>query len=710
MNAAEQKSLVDVLRGRARETPDRLAFNFLLDGESLEAPVTYAELDARARAIGAVLQKKGLTGKPVVLLYAPGPEYIAGFFGCLYAGAIAVPAYPPNPSQIRLTVKKLQGIMKDAGCAAVLATSDIVLRLKPLFLLSPSMWRLKWVPTDRVEDSAGDRWVETELTRDHLAFLQYTSGSTGEPKGVMLSHGNLLSNLESIRIGFGYTPDSRGMVWLPPYHDMGLIGGILCPIFTGFPVVLMSPIDFLTKPLRWLQAISKYKATVSGGPNFAYALCVRKISAEDRASLDLSSWKVAFNGAEPIRNEVLESFSQTFKGQGFKKEAFFPCYGLAESALFVTGIPPGRGAVSVVVDSAELEKNKVVLRPDQSTPGDVSSKRLVGCGMSAVAQKMLIVNPDTCEICTDGSIGEVWVSSASVAKGYWKQEERSEKTFRARVKNQHGLGAFLRTGDLGFITASGELYVTGRLKDLIIIRGRNHYPQDIERTVEQATHSVRPGCSAAFAIDVGGDEKLVVVSEVERRFSPTAKRSIVGEGIKNEPERLKELDSEAVFQAIRKAVGHNHEIQIHEIVLVRAGSVPKTSSGKIRRSTTKQAYLSKELHTVATDLFGTGTPKRPLNAVNDSNKNSEAESSNALPRVLHENQPGIEKELREKLAAAMNAPVDSLDVTQPMSSIGLDSLHLVEIGTYIQGRYGIDLSFEKFFGDTSIAALANELA
>ena len=312
MNPANMKSLVEVLRTRAAEQPDQLAFNFLLDGESLEAKVSYSELDARARAIGAVLQKKGLTGKTVVLLYAPGPEYIAGFFGCLYGGAIAVPAYPPNPSQIRLTVKKLQGVMKDAGCAAVLATTDIVRKLKPLFLLSPSMWRLKWIPTDQVESSAGDRWKDTNLTPDHIAFLQYTSGSTGEPKGVMLSHGNLIANLETIQKGFDYTTKSRGVIWLPPYHDMGLIGGILCPIFTGFPVVLMSPIDFLMKPQRWLQAVSKYKATVTGGPNFAYALCVRKISAEDKVKLDLSSLLVAFNGAEPIRNEVLESCAQKF--------------------------------------------------------------------------------------------------------------------------------------------------------------------------------------------------------------------------------------------------------------------------------------------------------------------------------------------------------------------------------------------------------------
>lgn len=705
MKSENHKSLVDLLQKRAAEQPDRLAFNFLLDGESLEAKVSYSELDARARAIGAVLQKKGLTGKTVVLLYAPGPEYIAGFFGCLYGGAIAVPAYPPNPSQIRLTIKKLQGVMKDAGCAAVLATSDLVRKLRPLFLLNPSMWKLKWIPTDQIDTSAGDRWKDTNLTRDHIAFLQYTSGSTGDPKGVMLSHGNLLCNLESIQKVCGYNPDSRGVSWLPPYHDMGLIGGILCPIYSGFPITLMSPIDFLTKPLRWLQAISKYKATASVAPNFGYALCVRKISAEDRAKLDLSSWRIAKNGAEPIRQEVLESFYQTFKEQGFKKEAFFPCYGLAESTLFVTGPAPGRGSFSVLVDATSLEQNKVTLL-DEKEASNANSRRLVGCGVSAPHQKMAIVNPDTCVECEEGTIGEIWISSGSVAKGYWKQPERSEKTFRARIVGKESFGAFLRTGDLGFMTRDGELYVTGRLKDLVIIRGRNHYPQDIERTVEQATHSVRPGCSAAFAVDVNGEEKLVVVSEVERRFTVSAKRNIPGEGLKGEPEKLKPLDSEAVFQAIRRAVAHNHEIQLHEMVLVRAGSIPKTSSGKIRRSTTKQEYLAKKLATIATDSLGNGGTRSRAPEEKTVDQSLERET----PRVIHENHPGIEKELRAKLSTTLGIPVDNLDVSQSMSSIGMDSLSLVEFGTFIQSRYGIDLSFEKFFGDTSISALANELA
>ena len=488
-------NLIQLLQSRAAQQPGRLAYTFLLDGEGEEAHLTYGELERQARAVGACLQGLGLRGERVILLYPPGLEYIAAFWGCLFAGAVAVPAYPPR---LNRNLERLQAVVADARPSAALTNGQTLSRLKPLLHEVPALRALKWVATEEIDICSAERWREPEVEGSTLAFLQYTSGSTAAPKGVMVSHGNLLHNQALIKRAFGQSEESVIVGWLPLYHDMGLIGNVLQPLYVGARCVLMSPVAFLQKPLRWLQAISHYRATTSGGPNFAYDLCARKINPAQSTTLDLSCWNVAFNGAEPVRAATLERFTEAFKFSGFRREAFYPCYGLAEATLLVSGSRAARPLVLKTVDKDALADGRVSELTEQDAPGHV----LVGCGAASADQSVLIVNPVSLTASADGEVGEVWARGPSVAGGYWNRAEETESTFRACLADAEE-GPFLRTGDLGFVS-DGELFVTGRLKDLIIIRGRNLYPHDIERTAEAAHVSLRPGGGVAFSVDVGG--------------------------------------------------------------------------------------------------------------------------------------------------------------------------------------------------------------
>ncbi|HEY2881987.1 MAG TPA: fatty acyl-AMP ligase, partial [Pirellulales bacterium] len=538
-------NLVDLLRHRASHQPNDPAFYYLVDGEQEEIRWTYAELDRRARAIAAWLQSLGLQGERALLLYPAGLDFIAAFFGCVYAGVVAVPAYPPRKNS--RSFERIEAISGDAEAKVVLTTQDFLERIQNVLEENPSLKSLHWGATDGFSLEMERDWQSPDVHGDTLAFLQYTSGSTGTPKGVMLSHANLMHNSALIFYAFEHTRSGVGVFWLPSYHDMGLIGGILQPMYYGRPNVLMSPMSFFQKPLRWLQAITKYKGTVSGGPNFAYDLCVRRISPEERQSLDLSTWSLAFNGAEPIRPETLNEFANAFAPCGFRREAFYPCYGLAEATLLVTG---GRRNALPVVRSFEgksLENDKGV----ECLPDDVASRTLVGCGWSLPDQEVAIVDPQTFTRCADGTVGEIWASGPSIAQGYWQRPEESATTFGAYLKDT-GHGPYLRTGDLGFCH-QGELFVTGRLKDLIIIHGRNHYPHDIEQTLEGAHPLLRPMASGVFTIDVQGRERLVVVAEIERGRNRSAE------------------ELEEVFSAIRRTVSAEHEIPVDAIALIKAG-------------------------------------------------------------------------------------------------------------------------------------------
>ncbi len=487
-------TLVEVLRRQAERLGEGRAYTFLLDGETAEAHLTYAELDRRARGLAATLAREGVgAGDRVLLLYPPGFDYVAAFFGCLYAGAVAVPAYPPRS---RRPSARLQSIQESAGAKAVLATAAVLSGLDRQLPRRPGVL---WQAAEGVEMERGaEEWRDPGTGGEALAFLQYTSGSTAAPKGVMLRHANLLANLEQIRRSFAQTPEERTVIWLPPYHDMGLIGGILTPLYAGNTAVLLSPVSFLQRPLRWLRAISRYRGTTSGGPNFAYDLCVERIGAEEREKLDLSSWTLAFNGAEPVRAATLERFAAAFAPCGFRKEAFLPCYGLAEGTLLAACGRRGDGAEVAAFASAELERHHAVaVAPEEVAAGE--ARALVGCGVAPEGARLQVVDPERSVPCAAGEVGEIWIAGPAVAAGYWGLPEATAASFGARTAD--GGGPWLRTGDLGFLDGHGDLFVTGRIKDLIILRGRNHYPQDVELTVERAHPALRPGCGAAFAVE-----------------------------------------------------------------------------------------------------------------------------------------------------------------------------------------------------------------
>ncbi|ACB53106.1 AMP-dependent synthetase and ligase [Crocosphaera subtropica ATCC 51142] len=566
---SSEQNLVRILQQRANYQPSKTAYIFLDRGESEQCSLTYEELDKKARELAAILCNSHLQGERALLMYSPGIDFIIAFFACLYAGVIAVPIYPPRRNQ---SLDRLKAIIDDCQAKEVLTTSSIKNNLENSLIKYPELAHFQWIATDNLPTriNAHD-FQPVRIDKDDLAFLQYTSGSTGNPKGVMVSHGNLIHNECMVKQAFGHTEQTIFAGWLPLFHDMGLIGNVLQPLYLGIPCILMSPVDFLQKPYRWLKAISDYRATTSGGPNFAYDLCIQKITDEQLKTLNLNSWEVAFNGAEPIRAETLEKFAQKFAPCGFRKEAFYPCYGMAEATLFITGGMSFNAPKYKTIDEKALEENQVV-EVERQKP---YSRTLVSCGHEWLEQTIKIVNPHSLTECKNNQVGEIWVSGGSVAKGYWQKPDKTKETFEAYLSDTKE-GPFLRTGDLGFLSSEKELFVTGRLKDVMIIRGRNHYPQDIELTVEQSHPALRSSCGAAFVVGNTGNERLIIVQEVERTY-------------------LRKLNQQEVTSAIRQAVAKHHGLQVHEVILIRTATIPKTSSGKIQRYRCKEQFLKQML-------------------------------------------------------------------------------------------------------------------
>jgi len=651
------QTLVELLIERAEEHPERIAYTFVLPDGTEELSLTYEDLDRKARKIGAAIQALNLSGEHVLLLYPFGLEYIAALCGCLYAGAVAVPAYPPRSNR---NLARLRSIIADARARLVLTTQPLRCKLEKLFNDSPESNDLQCLTTEDIEDSLAEVWRAGSADGAKLCLLQYTSGSTSTPRGVMVSHDNLLHNQALISGSFELGPESVIVSWLPLYHDMGLIGGVMQPLYLGARCILLSPLSFLQRPSLWLEMITRYRATTSGGPNFAYDLCVRKISAEERATFDLSNWRVAFNGAEPVRHETLERFAATFASAGFRREAFFPCYGLAEATLFVSGGKQKSGPPVVkALKSRELEKNRVVA----GVLADDGLRYLVSCGSSAPGRKVVVVNPESIVECRRGEVGEVWVSGRSVAQGYWNKPDLTDETFHAYISDT-GEGPFLRTGDLGFVD-EGELFITGRLKDLIIIRGLNYYPHDVELVAEQSHPVLRAGCGAAFTTSVAGVEELVIVYEVDRRRT---------------------VEMSEVFESIREAVAEDLGIQVSTIHLT-AGSIPKTSSGKIQRSVCREMFLAGDFTAVAewraSSEIGVGAvPPRP------------------------DNVESIEDWLATQLAAKLGVEPSRIDVEQPIVRYGIDSLMAVELAHLMQNSFGISIPMVQFLQNSSVRELA----
>ena len=656
-------NFVDLLRHKAIEHGDRIAFTFLQDGETELTSITYQKLDEQARAIAATLENFKAKGERALLLYQPGLEFISAFLGCLYAGAIAVPAYPPKQNR---SIHRLQAIISDAKAAFALTTKSLVDNVQTRLGQSVDAG-ICCLATDSLALSLADDWQSPQATEDTLAFLQYTSGSTGTPKGVMVGHGNLLHNLSLIRQGFGHTTDSKGVIWLPPYHDMGLIGGILQPLYVGFPVTLLSHVSFLQRPLRWLQTISRYGASTSGGPNFAYELCVSQITDEQKDTLDLSSWELAFTGAEPVRAETIERFTDAFSRCGFRREAFYPCYGMAETTLLVSGGLKGSVPVVKMLKGEALKQNQAIA----ATPTDKGAITLVGCGQAIDQQQVVIANPETLARCAVNEIGEVWVKGESVTQGYWERPNQTQATFKAYLADT-AEGPFLRTGDLGFIQ-DGELFITGRLKDLIIIRGRNHYPQDIEQTVERSHAALRTGCSGAFAVDVDGGEQLGVVVEVKRSY-------------------LRKLNAQEIIKSIRKAIVEHHEMQPYAILLLKTSTIPKTSSGKIARHACKAGFYNQSLDTVEE---WRDKPKQPLNITQ-------------LP--TGNDQTKIQDWLVAQISQGLGVSLQEIDIQEPFASYGLDSVRAVRLSAQLEDWLGYKLTPTLVYDYPTIASLSQYLA
>jgi acyl-CoA synthetase (AMP-forming)/AMP-acid ligase II len=580
--SAPHETLVDLLRARTAEQGSDIAFTFLVDGEHEGPRCTFTELDARARAVASVLRDRGVrSGDRALLLYPPGIDFIPAFFGCLYAGVVAVPAYPPQPSQASRTLPRLLSIVADADVAIVLANANVVDAAARMMREAPGLGSIPWLATDTVSDDRAGDWREVSIAPADLAFLQYTSGSTASPRGVMVSHANLLHNLAYASHAADRDRSTRSVSWLPVIHDMGLIEGVLGPVFGGYTAYLMAPASFLHRPIRWLRAITRYRASTSGGPNFAYDLCVRKITDAQRAELDLSSWRAAYNGAEPIRAETLEAFNARFNDVGFRWRSFYPVYGLAESTLLVsTG---GRDYEPVIrdVSSDALTRGRLTL----ARPRGSATRPLVSSGPVSFGTRVLVVDPSTRQQCSDGRVGEIWVASPSVAGGYWRRESETRETFHARLAG--GDGPFLRTGDLGAMH-DGELFVTGRLKDVLIVRGFKHYPQDLEHTAERQHAAIRPGCSAAFSIDGDDVEAVAIALEVDRRQAPQ---------LDDPAERDGFLAS--LIDRVRAAVVDHHGIVLSAVSVLSHGATPKTSSGKLRRRACRDAFSDGSLDEIA---------------------------------------------------------------------------------------------------------------
>lgn len=677
----DEETLVDVLQWRSHHHPCQIAYTFLQDGESEISQLTYAELDQQARSIAAVLQSRGGVGERVLLIYPPGLEFIAAFWGCLYAGAIAVPICPPRGKRKQSSV--VQAIAQDAQAMIALTTEKILSTLQSQWGESSDFSQIQWLTPAQALGSP-EAWQFPEITLETLAFFQYTSGSTGAPKGVMVAHGNLLHNCHLLQSACHISAASRILLWLPHYHDMGLVSGILLPLYVGCPAVLMAPTAFIQQPIRWLQAISNTRATHSGAPDFAYRLCVEKIRPEQKATLDLTSWQVAFNGAESIQAKTMQDFVKAFGECGFHQQALMPCYGLAEATLGISWHPFEQDPRIINVSTSALATGQIELVEDQLKQ---PFKSLVSCGVPPSELMVQIVNPHTNQCCPNQSVGEIWVAGASITQGYWQQPALTQSTFHAYLSDSQA-GPYLRTGDLGFIH-DGELLITGRLKDVIIIRGQNYYPQDIEAAVQVSHPGLMPSHGAAFSVEVNGTEQLVIAQEL--------KRSV-----------LKDLDVDETFDdivdAMLDAVLEQFELNVSSIVLLRPGHIPKTTSGKLQRSVCRTQFLE-----------GTWAIARQwwVTPQTIQSKNPAAESS-----AVELTAPSIEPEITEEaiidylvvnMARYLEVSPKNISSHKTFARNGLNSITAINLTADLQQWLSIELEPVTFWEYTTIRSLSKYL-
>ena len=668
----EPGTLIDLLQLRAAECPENSAYVFLANGEVEIENLTFAALDRRVRALAARLQTRTAPGDRALLLCPPGPDFITAFFACLYAGVIAVPVPPPRSKRAQ---PRLAAIVADARPRVVVTAEEEDRTLESLLTDLPGLAGVARYTTAR--EAGPLTWDRPAIEERTVAFLQYTSGSTATPKGVMVSHGNLLHNEEMIRRAFDQSSESVVVSWLPPHHDMGLIGGILQPLFLGARCVLMAPMAFLQRPRRWLEAISRYGGTTSGGPNFAYELCVERIPPDALDGLDLSTWRVAFNGSEPVRARTMERFARHFASCGFRHRAFYPCYGLAEATLFVTG-----GAVEAT-PSCRTFDGRALDREGLARPAAGDGRELVGNGRSWLGQEVVIADPESRRRLADGQTGEIWLTGPSMAEGYWRRPEESAASLRAHLAGEEDAGRFVRTGDLGFVDG-GELFISGRLKDLIVLRGRNHHPEDLEQESRESHAALRSLSAAAFAVDMEGAERLILLQEVPRRW--------------------REEEQEAAITAILRALSETFEVRADAVILVRPHSLPKTSSGKVQRRLCRKAFLAGELATMARRKRRRRAVRPVLRAAGEGWTRSRLA---ALAPPLR--RAALESELAERLAKVLELPTPRLDPEVPITGLGLDSVAMARLRSGFEEDFAIDIPLVDLLAGPTPGALVEFL-
>jgi acyl-CoA synthetase (AMP-forming)/AMP-acid ligase II/acyl carrier protein len=660
-------TIVDALKYWAAAQPDKTAYRFLPDGEGQPDVVTYAQLLQRVQGIASQLQR--WRGERALMLFHSGVEFLETFLACLYAGVIAVPAYPPRRNH---NFERLQAIVGDCTPQLILTTENIRQYAEPMFVQAASLdgrWmpqNVHWISTERIDTTVPFDCELPDPTQ--IAFLQYTSGSTGNPKGVMVSHDNLIYNERIIHSALQIGPEYHVVSWLPLFHDMGLIGAALYPLFTGIDALLMPPAAFLQKPYRWLKAISDMGAEGPVGtvaPNFAWQLCVEQITEEQRATLDLSALKFALTGAEPVRASTLEAFAARFGANGFTRDAFCPCYGLAEATLVVT-CAGKREPVIRYVDTTALANNRIVGAGNDETA-------LIGVGHSQLEQQMLIVDPVSGEELGASDIGEIWVAGRHISAGYWQQPQASVATFGNFTSD--GRGPFLRTGDIGNCV-DGELFVTGRLKDLVIIRGRNLYPQDIEFVVEKSHAALRTDGSAAFTVEQDNEEKLVIVAEIDRS------------------QRL-HFDADAVCAAMRRAVTQAFDVSVYAIVLIKPGALLKTSSGKVQRRANRQRFIESGFDALA-----------QWQASPAAEEEERSDFFAGAGDFFQQTPQSMQALLAGWVAHRTRMTIDEIDIGVPFVSYGMDSIDATRLIAALEAWAGFPISFEAIMGHDTIEALA----
>jgi acyl-CoA synthetase (AMP-forming)/AMP-acid ligase II/acyl carrier protein len=669
----EWMTVGEILRLRAALEPARTAF-ILVAGDGSEEVLTYRDVDRMARAVAVALGQRDIRGERVLVSLVPGRGYLAALYGCLLAGAIAVPCAPPGRRRRSVA---LGPIAMDAQPRALITDAYVHGTVTRDVAGAHDIGGMRTILIEEIDERIADRY-QAPFPRPHIALLQYTSGSTGAPKGVVIGHDNLIANARCIAEKCGLSRDTVLAGWCPPYHDMGLFGGIVGPVIIGFPSVHLSPLDFLVNPRAWLEAMTRHRATFAAGPNFAYDLCVDRIPAEQRAGLDLSSWACAISGGEAVRAATIDRFAAAFAACGFRKEVFRPCYGMAESTLFITGGGPeqGRGQPPArrTVDAAQLTRGQAA----PGRPGDPSSRTVVGCGTAARRHTIRVVDPDTRQPVPDGYVGEVWVKGPSVAHGYWRNPAATERTFRATTPNCEGL--YLRTGDLGF-RADGELFIVGRIKDLIIIRGRNHSPDDVELTVRHSHPALRPD-GVAFAVERDGAECLAIAHEADAGHP--------------------DFDPVRVAVAVRSAVAAEHDIEAQVVALLPPKTVPKTTSGKPQRAACRARFLTGTLPTISI---------WERSAAGNQEECTGGTSLSGQPQVLAvPSAERIEDWLAGRLAGTLGTDPRDADVNRPFADFGLDSVQGVRIAADLAVLLGTPLPATLVWEHPTIAKLASHLA